>query len=78
MKITPKHTSIVMWALLISAGVYEIFSVVFGTAATESEWVWRMIQTPIFTLACGVLVGHFFWQRDTCVNCGKNPIRKEP
>lgn len=30
---------------------------------TISESIWDLVKYPFFTFACGILAGHFFWQR---------------
>ena len=73
----PKHTAVVMWALIAVALAYEALALSFGRNATISEWVWTLSANPLFVFACGFLAGHFWFVKSRCVWCGRNPYRKE-
>ena len=77
-RLTPKHTAIVMPVLIGLALVWEFAVLGLGEQATISEWVWSLTANPLVPFVVGMLVGPFVWQRSRCVNCGKNPIRREP
>jgi hypothetical protein len=49
---------------IIAMLVYELWSV-FNSVPNDtlSEAVWEHGQHPMFALAVGILIGHFFWQR---------------
>lgn len=53
--------------LLVASGgllLYETWTVLNKRKEdTISESVWELVKYPFFTFACGVLAGHFFWQR---------------
>jgi len=78
MKVTKRQTGIVMLTLIGVALVWEVVAVAIGQAATISEWTWALaVNYPLVPFLVGVLMGHLFWQRRNCINCGCNPIRKE-
>lgn len=74
---TPKATAIVMSALVALALIWEFIALGSDNHATISELVWTLSGNPFFVFCVGVLMGHFFFTKSACVNCGKNPYRKE-
>jgi len=77
-RLTPKHTAIVMSALIGLALVWEFAVLGLGEQATISEWMWSLTANPLVPFVVGMLMGHFFFPKSRCVHCGKNPYRKEP
>jgi hypothetical protein len=73
----PRQTALVGWSFVALVLVYELLAMTHGEHATISEWVWSMSTSPLFAFACGLLAGHFFWQRSHCINCGRSPIHWE-
>jgi 1,4-dihydroxy-2-naphthoate octaprenyltransferase len=76
-RIGAKQTAVVMACLVLSALVWEAIALMSDNSATISELVWSLSANPFFVFMCGVLMGHFFFVKSHCVNCGKNPYRKE-
>lgn len=75
--ISAKWTKIVFSSLVGLALIWEIVSLFLGQDATISEFIWQLVNYPFFSFSVGILMGHWFWQRNNCINCGKNPIRRE-
>jgi len=77
-RLTRKHTAIVMPVLIGLALAWEFLVLGMGEQATISEWVWSLTRNPLVPFVVGMLMGHFFFPKQRCVNCGKLPYRKEP
>lgn len=65
-----------MCALVAFALVLEAIALATDeqTAWTISQLVWRATySTPLVPLLFGVLMGHFFFPKGSCVHCGLRP-----
>lgn len=66
MKITKKHTKIVLMLFIGGLLGWEVLTIAFGEDATISECIWMFLKSNPFryvaVLSFGVLLGHFFWQ----------------
>jgi hypothetical protein len=73
-RLTARHTR---WVLLAAGALlltYEFMTLGMGQNATISETVWALtVSTPLVPFGSGVLMGHFFFPKGTCVNCGHRP-----
>lgn len=49
-------------AVLLSYEMWAVFNAIPGDTLSEAVWVYG--QHPMIAFAAGVLVGHFFWQRN--------------
>lgn len=55
-------TALIIGAVVVCLGGYDVYAYFFGDSATISEWFWvHSKEWPIIPLSFGVLVGHLFW-----------------
>lgn len=77
MRLTPTHTGLVLLVVFVLLLTYEGLTLNFGQNATISEVVWALsLSTPLVPFLAGVLNGHFFFPKGSCVHCGKRPWAK--
>lgn len=69
-------TTLVACALIVAALAWEAYALSSGErgAWTFSQLVWRAaFSTPLVPFLFGVLMGHFFFPKGSCVHCGLRP-----
>lgn len=71
-----KRTALVALAILVAVVLWESFAL-SGHAWTFSRLVWACTERPLFSLAVGIFVGHFFFQKEDCLHCGFRPYRRD-
>jgi hypothetical protein len=79
LKLSPRiRTALVFAALCFLALVWEVFALSSGGHAWSfSRFVWALSAQPLFVLAVGILIGHFFFQKEDCLHCGFRPYRRD-
>jgi hypothetical protein len=77
--VTPRARTIAVALTLVALALaWEAFAVITGQALTWSALAWDLIKHPLIVLACGIVAGHFWWQRSTCAHCGFCPYHRDP
>jgi hypothetical protein len=77
--LTPrKRTLVAALVLLVLTIAWEAYTLASGGHAwTFSRFVWELSGSPLFNLAVGVFIGHFFFQKEECLHCGFRPYRRD-
>ena len=73
------RTLLVSAGLLVAVLVWEAYALTSHEAGawTFSRLVWALSSQPLFVLAVGIFVGHFFFQEEECLHCGFRPYRRD-
>lgn len=70
------RTRIVLLAALALLLVYELWVIATHQPdSTISEAIWSVARAPMIPFTFGVLMGHFFWQRQDVYTLARVPAR---